>query len=36
MKAKGLVPGRVRGCREEHSISRDNLAVLGDVPEAYR
>jgi len=36
LKSEGLLPGRVGGCGEESSVSQDNLAVLGDVLEAYR
>lgn len=35
-KARGWHQAERGGCSEEHSISWDNLAVLGDAPEAYR
>lgn len=35
-KARGWHQAERGGCREEYSISWDNLAVLGDAPEAYR
>lgn len=36
LKAGGWRQAGWGGQREEHSISQDNLAVLGDAPEAYR
>lgn len=36
LKARGWHQAGWGGHMEEHSISWDNLAVLGDAPEAYR